>query len=245
MTDTAPTEDDAPVEIHKPKAAHSLREFLIEIGTIICGILIALGLEQTVEAIHRHNEVREARKALNAEIAFDLGSSEVYISQIGCIDKRLDELERWIASFETPNPMRIERELQYPTWMIFRRSAWSTASMGAVEKMPVELRMTYGAMYDSLNFQDRFLFMMRDNWVDLRKRLNSKTLSERDRQDLLGDVQQIREINTYFADNHRALVLKWARELGVKPDASETLASVRARAEAVCRPLLPSITVGR
>ena len=33
------------MEIHKPKAAHSVREFLIEIGTIVCGILIALGLE--------------------------------------------------------------------------------------------------------------------------------------------------------------------------------------------------------
>lgn len=71
--------------------------------------------------------------------------------------------------------------------------------MGAVAKMPVELRMTYGAMYDGLSFQDRFLFMMRDNWVDLRKRLLSRTLTEKDRQDLLGDVQQIREINSYFA----------------------------------------------
>jgi hypothetical protein len=38
------------MEIHKPKAAHNVREFLIEIGTIVCGILIALGLEQAVEA---------------------------------------------------------------------------------------------------------------------------------------------------------------------------------------------------
>jgi hypothetical protein len=34
------------MDIHSPKAAHSIREFLIEIGTIICGILIALGLER-------------------------------------------------------------------------------------------------------------------------------------------------------------------------------------------------------
>ena len=233
------------MDIHKPTAAHSWREFLIEIGTIVCGILIALGLEQVVEAVHRDAEVREARMALNAEIAFDLGSSEVYISQSGCIDKRLDEITRWLASFETPNPMRIDRELQYPTWMIFRRSAWSMASMGAVQKMPVELRMTYGEMYDGLSVQDRLLFMMRDNWVDLRKRLPSKALTEKDRQDLLGDVQQIREINFYFAGNHRELALKWAGKLKVKPDTSETLSSVRALAEAVCRPILPSTTSGR
>ena len=233
------------MEIHKPKRWHGWPEFLKEIGTIVIGVLIALGAEQAVEAIHRDNEVKEARKALNAEIAFDLGSSEVYISQIGCIDRRLDEITRWLASFETPNPIRIDRELQYPIWMIFRRSAWSTASTGALEKMPVELRMTYGAMYDGLSFQDRFLFMMRDSWVDLRKRLPSKVLTEKDRQDLLNDVQQIRELNAYFAGNHRELALKWAGELKVKPDTSETLPSVRARAEAVCRPLFPSTASGR
>lgn len=48
------------MEIHKPKAAHSWREFLIEIGTIVCGILIALGLEQVivrVEWSHRDNDL--------------------------------------------------------------------------------------------------------------------------------------------------------------------------------------------
>jgi hypothetical protein len=60
------------MDIHKPKAAHSIREFLIEIGTIICGILIALGLEQGIEWVHRQNVVREARSALNEEAGFDI-----------------------------------------------------------------------------------------------------------------------------------------------------------------------------
>ena len=49
------------MEVHKPKAAHSWREFAIEIGTIICGILIALTLEQLVEALHWRSEVDETR----------------------------------------------------------------------------------------------------------------------------------------------------------------------------------------
>ena len=50
------------MEIHKPKAAHSIRQLITEIGTIICGILIALGLEQAVEVGHRQHEVQEARR---------------------------------------------------------------------------------------------------------------------------------------------------------------------------------------
>lgn len=39
------------MDIHKPKAAHSWREFLTEIGAIVCGILIAIRLERRVALI--------------------------------------------------------------------------------------------------------------------------------------------------------------------------------------------------
>jgi hypothetical protein len=64
------------VEIHKPKAARSWREFLVEIGTIICGILIALGLEQAVEWSHWQNEIAETRETIRNELAGDLGVLE-------------------------------------------------------------------------------------------------------------------------------------------------------------------------
>jgi hypothetical protein len=56
------------MEIHKPKAAHSVREFLIEIGTIVIGILIALGLETLLEAAHEHELVEHARADLRQEL---------------------------------------------------------------------------------------------------------------------------------------------------------------------------------
>jgi hypothetical protein len=49
------------MEIHRPKAAHSIGEFLVEIATIICGILIALGLEQAIETLHWRHEVEVER----------------------------------------------------------------------------------------------------------------------------------------------------------------------------------------
>ena len=36
------------MDIHKPHAAKNWREFAVEIGTIVVGILIALGLEQVI-----------------------------------------------------------------------------------------------------------------------------------------------------------------------------------------------------
>ena len=55
------------MHIHKPKAAHSLREFLSEISIIVVGIAIALAGEQAVEAVHRNIEVSALRLDLRAE----------------------------------------------------------------------------------------------------------------------------------------------------------------------------------
>jgi hypothetical protein len=43
--------DDA---LHKPKSVHGMRELAIEIGVIVIGVVIAIGLEQAVEVIRRH-----------------------------------------------------------------------------------------------------------------------------------------------------------------------------------------------
>jgi hypothetical protein len=40
------------MDIHKPKPWHGVREVLKEVGTIVVSVLIALGAEQAVEAIH-------------------------------------------------------------------------------------------------------------------------------------------------------------------------------------------------
>jgi len=81
------------MDIHKPKAAHSWREFLTEIGTIVCGILIALGLEQAVEAFHRHHLVEQAEDAMRTEIVDDDGPQAFARLAIApCLSQQLDGL---------------------------------------------------------------------------------------------------------------------------------------------------------
>jgi hypothetical protein len=49
------------LELHVPKAAHSVREFAVELMTIVAGIVIAIGLEQAVEALRWHEKANTAR----------------------------------------------------------------------------------------------------------------------------------------------------------------------------------------
>ncbi|HWE48032.1 MAG TPA: hypothetical protein VG407_18590 [Caulobacteraceae bacterium] len=64
----------AAMEIHhKLRPPHGWREFLFEIGTIVLGVLLALGAEQTVEAMHRAHQVEEAESAMRSELLTDDG----------------------------------------------------------------------------------------------------------------------------------------------------------------------------
>jgi hypothetical protein len=57
------------LDVHPPhEAAHTWKDFFIHIATIVIGLLIAIGLEQTVEAIHHHHQVDHARELLVEEM---------------------------------------------------------------------------------------------------------------------------------------------------------------------------------
>ena len=56
------------LDVHPPhQASHSWRDFWIHIATICVGLLIAVSLEQAVEAIHRHHEAAGLREDMHAE----------------------------------------------------------------------------------------------------------------------------------------------------------------------------------
>src|SRR5579862_3462866 len=64
-------------------AASTWRDFFIHIATIVLGLLIAVGLEQTVEYIHHRRQVAETREALRAErrnniVRFSVQSEEFH-----------------------------------------------------------------------------------------------------------------------------------------------------------------------
>jgi hypothetical protein len=68
------------LDVHPPHApTHTWKDFFIHIATICVGLLIAIGLEQTVEAIHRAHERAELRRALGEEsvqIVYDTSRSD-------------------------------------------------------------------------------------------------------------------------------------------------------------------------
>ena len=57
------------IDIHPPhESVHTWKDFFIHIATIVVGLIIAVGLEQLVEHIHQHYELRETRESLSREL---------------------------------------------------------------------------------------------------------------------------------------------------------------------------------
>jgi hypothetical protein len=62
------------LEVHAPhESIHSWKDFFIHITAIVIGLLIAVGLEQTVEYLHHKRQVTEVRAALLAERQINIG----------------------------------------------------------------------------------------------------------------------------------------------------------------------------
>lgn len=90
--DTPYQPKDAAMEIHKPKPIHSWRAFAVELGTIVLGVSIALGAEQTVEYFHWRAQVAQAREVIATELATNMVGAIARLRTFNCAEQRLDTL---------------------------------------------------------------------------------------------------------------------------------------------------------
>jgi hypothetical protein len=85
------------MHFHLPKPLHGWREFAGEVGIIVMGVLIALGVEQVASAIHDRSSERQAHLAVDAEIKQNLSYMKARMATQGCVQRRLDEIGALLA----------------------------------------------------------------------------------------------------------------------------------------------------
>jgi hypothetical protein len=103
------------MHVHLPKPLHGWREFAGEVGIIVLGVLIALALEQLVDAWQWREKVGAAESAMRIELAEDDGPQAYARELIGeCLDKEItrirdgsdvappDQLRNWAAAYAPP-----------------------------------------------------------------------------------------------------------------------------------------------
>jgi hypothetical protein len=238
----APTEEaGSDMHIHKPKAAHSPREFLSEIGVIVVGVLIALALEQAVEWVHWRHETDAARDALKSEAANNLGAAAFRQRQHGCLQRRLEELEVIFERHANGKPFALRARVGGPVYYGAVQNAWQVevASQGLAH-MPLNEKLKFSAAYDEFASLDRTLLQEQDAWRRLGVLDNPDTLKEGDWSALHQAYSEARSLDTRLG-LITAFALSTAN-LGETPNAIPTPPLVKAELDEMCSPILQAGT---
>ena len=116
------------LDVHPPHSpTHTWNDFFIHIATIVVGLLIAVGLEQSVEAIHHHSERVETRDHLREEIADNQTTLEQNLKNLASEEQMLQtdiDTLRQLREHHAVSPDSLHFNWQ---WSSMSDSAWQTA----------------------------------------------------------------------------------------------------------------------
>ena len=171
------------MDIHKPKAARSLREFMIEIGTITIGILIALGLEALVQERHNHDLADHARADLRRELDGNRRALLADITQERAAAPGLDRLIDYYRTRLSGKSAKLPPDLKLDvSFQPMNDAAWqSTVGAQALVHMPYDQAQVLARAYAGTRIFSDFQADAVRHWFELSALPDdSTTLSDDD-----------------------------------------------------------------
>ena len=185
------------MELHVPHGSiRSIKDFLIHIGIVTVGVIIALGLSQLVEAYHRSRMAAETMRGFGREITF----AESQVKQV------LDSIPAWRSQIDTeiarlsamPTQSTDQEPIKYPepAFQIIRKASWETAiATQIIGALPPDKVRGYELAYEELTiFVDEERIGV-GYWYDLNKYGESASaLSAEDRRALIKELRRYKAL---------------------------------------------------
>ena len=120
------------LDVHPPhEAAHSWRDFFIHIATIVIGLLIAIGLEQTVEYFHHRHLTHKAHVQLAEELKLNRETLRLNTFIVQIHEKHLIADLDILARVRTQTLNPTDRLITLRPYFLFTDAVWSTLHAGA------------------------------------------------------------------------------------------------------------------
>jgi hypothetical protein len=204
------------MQVHVPKPLHGWREFAGEVGIIVLGVLIALAAQQVVETIHGNAQAREFREAVDDEVAYDLGSYKQRLLLSPCVNARLNELDRVIASYRAGKPIAMHGLSRLPVGFSLRTSVWAGRTDEVVSRLPLSTRLSYASIYDDLTNYDVHRVDERNAWQELGEYDDATDLNNEDLMRLRGLVSKLRWID-FIINSNWPEEAERGRQFGIHP----------------------------
>jgi hypothetical protein len=137
------------LDVHPPhEAAHTWKDFFIHVGTICVGLLIAIGLEQTVEIFHHRHEAHHARETLAEEIKLNDQTQRNQQYILAMHDEYLYNDLLVLGRLRSHTLLPTDRIVLFHPYVALADSAWKTVQeSGAVALLPYDEISRYDEIY--------------------------------------------------------------------------------------------------
>lgn len=113
--------------IRKLMPREGFRPFAQEVGKIVLGVLIALGLGVIATEIGWKVEVAIAREALAFELGETVGQADERVNFSPCVERRLDQITRIVEKAEKDGRLPAIGNIANPPFRTWNRGVWDSA----------------------------------------------------------------------------------------------------------------------
>jgi hypothetical protein len=200
---------DSSMEIHKPKPVHNWREFFKEIGVVVLGVCIALGAEQTVEALHWRHKVRDAAEAMRLEMRDDNGpQAYTRVAVQACFDRQLDAIQTAIEAGRDRPAITALIGGYRPPFRSWDSEAWNAVLASDVgSHVTAEQMIDWSKPYRTIPSLQTANAQEHADWIGLQPTHRSaERLSPGEADTMLAAVQRLRQDNRDTAERSRLLL---------------------------------------
>lgn len=184
------------MHVHVPKPLHGWRAFVGEVGIIVLGVLIALGAEQAVEAIHQRSEARDAQSVIRGELEQNIAKLKSRWAVRSCVVNRIAELQQLIDSASNGGEIKTPSWVGRPQFWTMQMARFQAASQAghAALLSPDQLALD-GDVYSYMANVNGAMAQEQIDWARLRALEHLRRLTPEMAFELMNVLQEARYIN--------------------------------------------------
>lgn len=196
------------MDIHRPKApVHGWRELFKEIGIIVIGVVIALGAEQTVEAIHWAYQVDAGEATLKGAFVREVQNAALRDAQADCIGRRLSFLSAVLQRATEDGRLPPLGTLGHPPFTPWTIGSWQGLVAGqTVSHLPRQKMIDYSVIAQTTTFLSGLSDKEEAQWTILDTMVGpGRRLSDAEAEQLRITLAEASDSNHYMTRTGRSL----------------------------------------